>query len=424
MPTLHQFVPTLDPGAVGGHTLEIQRTLREAGWESEVFSEHTRGPYEGLAHRFTEYGRSVPAHDTDVVVYHAAIGSVVADWLMARRPARLVVDYHNITPPVWFERWEPALAYGLGWGRAQLRRLGRRARFGLADSAFNAAELEAVGFRRPTVLPILLPPGSLDAAPANGLAAPMPGPPGPVLGAAGPARAEGGARWLFVGRIAPNKGQHLLVAALAVARRTYDARTCLVLVGGASSATYADAVRRYADDLGVADAVTMTGAVSDGERNAHYETADVFTCLSSHEGFCVPLLEAWHHRLPIVAHAAAAVPETLGDAGIGLPTTSPLTMAAAAARVVSDPLVAGALAAAGTARLSEFSLERTRARLMELAEALASGLADRRGPSHLSGGRADGRPRPEPAPASSPAVTPSPAVAPGSAVAPSPAVAP
>ena len=69
MTTLHQFVPTLDPGAVGTHLLEAQRALRANGWRSEVFSEHTVGPYHGLAHRFTDYGGAVGAHDDDVLVF-------------------------------------------------------------------------------------------------------------------------------------------------------------------------------------------------------------------------------------------------------------------------------------------------------------------------------------------------------------------
>lgn len=395
MPVLHQFIPTLDPGAVGSHTLEVQRTLREAGWESEVFSEHTRAPYDGLARRFTEYGRSVPARDSDVVVYHAAIGSSVADWLMTRRPPRLVVDYHNITPPEWFERWEPPLSYGLGWGRAQLRRLARRARYGLADSAFNAGELERVGFRRTAVLSPLIPHESLGGEPDTALLARLregPGPSGRGSGEPGPSgrgSGQAGPRWVFVGRIAPNKRQHLLVAALAVARRVFHPGTQLALVGGSSSPNYEQAIRSYAADLGISDALTLTGSVTDAERNTYYAASDVFVCASGHEGFCVPLLEAWHHRLPVVAVAAAAVPETLGDAGILVATTSPLTLATAATRVTDDRVVADALRANGTARLDRFSLGRGRARLLELAEALASGLADRPGPLGSGpGGRA------------------------------------
>ena len=363
-PTLHQFVPTLDGGAVGAHVIEVQRTLRAAGWESEIFSEMTKAPYEGQAHPFTDYAGTVAAHPDDVLLYHAAIGSVVADWLMSERRPRLVIDYHNITPPSWFEGWEPDQTYGLGWGRAQLRRLARRCRLAWADSAFNAGELAAVGMPRSEILPILMPADALGA----------PGEPD-VVARAG---STPGARWVFVGRLAPHKRQHLIIAALAAYRRLYDPHARLTLVGGPSSVTYESALRRFVadlagDDRGLAEAVTITGPVSDAERNAHYAAADVFVCLSAHEGFCVPLLEAWHHRVPVVAYGAAAVPETLGDAGVLLADCSCLPVAAAVARVCNDPLLAAGLRDAGTRRLDRYSPERTRSRLLDLAGGLLSG---------------------------------------------------
>jgi glycosyltransferase involved in cell wall biosynthesis len=366
---LHQFVPTLDPGAVGTHLLAIQGLLRDAGWESEVFSEHTKGPYADAAHPFTEYGRSVPADDDDVIVYHAAIGSSVADWLLARRVRRLVVDYHNVTPPEWFEGWEPDLCHGLTWGRAQLAKLARACRVGLADSAFNASELRAFGFRRTEVLPILVDPGTLHADPSAVT----------TLEAA-----PAGSRWLFVGRLAPNKCQHDLVKAFAVYRRVYDPAARLWLVGANSSDRYADAVRRLAADAGVGEAVTLTGPVEAAVLGAHYQAADVFVCLSEHEGFCVPLLEAWHHGVPVVAYAAAAVPETLGDGGLLLTDKSPSVVAAAVHRVVADPVVRQGLAVAGRSRLELFSPERTGQRVLELAGRLADGWADRRGAAEMA----------------------------------------
>jgi L-malate glycosyltransferase len=364
VPALHQFVPTLDPGAVGTHLLEIQRALRDAGWDSEVFSEHTVVPYHGLARRFTDYGSTVAADDEDVLVYHVAIGSSVADWLMDRRPPRLVLDYHNITPPGWFAGWEPPVAYGLAWGRAQLRRLAPRAGFGLADSAYNAAELTAAGLRRSEVLPILLPDADVPADPAR----------------VAQLRDEPGARWVFVGRLAPNKRQHLLIAALHAYRRAYDRDARLDLVGGASSPRYEVALRAFAHDLGLDRAVTFTGAVSEAERNARYVAADVLVCMSAHEGFLVPIVEAWRHRLPVVAWGGAdAVAETLGEAGLLVPAPTPEAAAATVARVVGDEHVAEALRRRGDARATCFSPARTRARLLELAGRLAGGLADRPG---------------------------------------------
>ena len=362
MKRLHQFVPTLDPGAVGSHLLAIQRVLRQAGWESEVFSEHTKPPYDGAAHLYTEYGKSIPAHDDDILVYHIAIGSSVADWLLTQRPRRLAVYSHNITPPSWFERWEPNLNYGLGWGLAQLGQLGRRAVLGVGVSRYNVAQLRNYGFRHTAVVPILVDPVAL-ATPAD---------PATVAGLRG-----SGTTWLFVGRLAPNKCQQDIIKAFALYRRAYDPAARLWLVGGSSSDTYAAALASFAADAGIGDAVTFTGPVSQQELAARYEAADLFVCLSEHEGFLVPLLEAWQHRLPVIAYAAAAVPETLGGGGLLLSDKTPGTVAAAAARVTSDPGLHSALVAAGQARLEEFSLERTAARFLQLADELASGRFDR-----------------------------------------------
>jgi glycosyltransferase involved in cell wall biosynthesis len=367
MRRLHQFVPTLDPGAVGRHLLNAQRILREAGWESDVFAEHTKPPYEGAALPFGDYGSRAPAHPEDIVIYHAAIGSSVADFLLSRRLRRLVVDYHNVTPPVWFEGWEPDLCHGLAWGRAQLTKLGRACRVGLADSTFNADELHGFGFRHTEVLPVLVDTSALAGMVDAG-----------ALERLRSGKASGG-QWLFVGRLAPNKCQHDLVKAFAIYRRAYDDGAHLWLVGASSSASYADAVLRFAADAGVGDAVSLTGEVSPGELAAHYATADVFVCLSEHEGFCVPLLEAWHHGLPVVAFAAAAVPETLDGAGLLLSDKAPATVAAAVRRVVTDPELTRALVSAGSRRLDDFSLARTGGRLLQLADSFADGGADRPG---------------------------------------------
>ena len=99
----------------------------------------------------------------------------------------------------------------------------------------------------------------------------------------------------------------------------------------------------------------------------------MFVCLSRHEGFLVPLLEAWHHRVPVVAFGATAVPETLGGAGLLLSDASCLPVAAAVARVLHDRNLADALRAAGLARLEELSLSRAQARLIEIADGLAAG---------------------------------------------------
>ena len=95
------------------------------------------------------------------------------------------------------------------------------------------------------------------------------------------------------------------------------------------------------------DAVEIAGSVTHEELIAYYGAADAFVCLSNHEGFCVPLLEAMYHRLPIVAYTNTAVPETVEGAGLILPNKEPVRVAAAIDRVVGDPELRSMLAEGG-----------------------------------------------------------------------------
>ena len=362
MRALHQFVPTFEPGAVGGHMLELQRLARGTlGVEAELFAEFVHPAFEGRARRHTDYGRRVPARGGDVLVYHMAIGSVVADFVRERGEP-LVVDHHNVTPPEMLERWEPGAAYGCSWGRAQLPELAPRSVLGVADSPFNEDELRQAGYGATATAPILLDPGFFAAADGDVDA--------DALAELEAGRA--GAEWLFVGRVSPNKCQHDVVKAFAAYRRLYDPGARLHLVGGSSSPAYWSALQGYAAALGLDGAVRLTGAVSAGRLLAHYRAADVLVCLSEHEGFCIPLLEAMSHRVPIVAYASSAVPGTLGDAGVLLESKQPATVAAAVRRVLADADLRAALVAAGEARLAEFAPARTRALWVEVLEGLGA----------------------------------------------------
>ncbi|MCZ7531678.1 MAG: glycosyltransferase family 4 protein [Acidimicrobiia bacterium] len=347
---VHQFLPTWEPGAIGAHAREVQKLMRERGLRSEVFTYESVPSMQGDAHHYSAYGTSFRAHQRDLLVYHCAIGSEVADFVIGRRE-RLVVDYHNITPPELFAGWDPVVAENLEWGAEQLAALAGRAVLGIADSAFNEGELRGVGFGRTAVVPVLLDLGGLVGEFDVGVLERLSG--------------VSGACWLFVGRLAPNKAQHDLVKALAVYRRVYDPDARLVLVGAASSAVYEVALRRFVSELGLEGAVEFAGSVSVGSWGRTTGGADVFVCVSEHEGFCVPLLEAMAHGVPVVAFGAAAVPETLGGAGLVLDVKSPGVVAAAVGRVLGDAVLREAMVADGRVRLEDFSLERSRERLWD-----------------------------------------------------------
>ena len=162
----------------------------------------------------------------------------------------------------------------------------------------------------------------------------------------------------------------MVFAALAVLRATSHPDATLHLVGSKTFGTYADALDDYIDELDLADAVVIHEGVSDEELAAHYASADVFVCVSDHEGFCVPLIEAMHHGLPVVAFDSSAVGGTVGSGGIVLRQKSPDLVAAAVRRVLGDQALWSSMSAAGRARAADFDLDRSLGRWSALLDEL------------------------------------------------------
>jgi glycosyltransferase involved in cell wall biosynthesis len=361
---IHQFIPTLAPrDAIGAHTLQVRALLRDMGFGSEIFAGEAQSEMASEAHPYRQFGgeRHRGRHQhRSWLLYQSSIGSPVGDFV-AGCPEPKLVNFHNVTPSAYLEAWDPEVAQATALGHQQLVELAPDVMLAIAVSRFNRGELTEAGFRSTAVAPLLIDLGSgrgdgdgdADAATVERLMA---------------ARRTGGADLLFVGRIAPHKAQHDLIKALAAYRQAYDPKARLHLVGGVSSPAYRRALDRFVADLGLAEAVDMPGSVTDDQLAAYYRSADVFVCCSDHEGFCVPLLEAMHHELAIVAFGAAAVPETVGVAGVVLPAKGPALVAAAVHRVVDDTALRAVLLDAGRARLAELSLERSRARFAAIVE--------------------------------------------------------
>jgi len=326
---VHHFTATLSPrDAVSHHTLEVDSLLKELGYETSLYAASVHPELRNRALDFRDHEHAPAA---DVLLYQASTGSPVADYLLSR-PEPLIVDYHNLTPAEMFDPWEPHVGAELDHGRRQLARLCHRARRGLADSAFNAAELIDGGLHDVAVAPVLFNPPAVTERPNRDLGFP------PTA--------------LFVGRLAPNKCHEDLIAATAMLREwRADAR--LVLVGTSSSPRYEESLRSLADRI-CPDGVKFAGSVSAAELVEWYRTADVVLCLSEHEGFCVPLIEAMATGLPVVAFNAAVVAETVGDAAILLDHKDPITVAAAVERVYADQTLRDALGEAGQRRAVTF----------------------------------------------------------------------
>jgi glycosyltransferase involved in cell wall biosynthesis len=346
---IDQVVPSFGSrDAIGVHVLHLRGVLRDLGFESDIWCEGTFPDVRAECRLLSELGPR-PRPGT-WWLYHLSSGSPVAELILAR-PEPKLLDYHNITPGELFGVWVPWAVEEAAAGRRQLGDLVGASCFAFADSAFNETELRALGSRHTRVVPPLFDPRVLATDVDR-----------QVLAARRDQRADGAADWLFVGRVTPSKAQHDLVKALACYRRCFDERARLHLVGSAMGDDYPRALRQFVARLGLGAAVHMPGAVSDAELAAYYATADVFVSASEHEGFAVPIVEAMHLGVPVVAYGAGAVPDTADDGALVLDDKSPMSMATAVHRVLSDDALRARLVDAGARRAGEFSLERSRAR--------------------------------------------------------------
>jgi L-malate glycosyltransferase len=348
-----QVIPSLaSRDAIGVSSLNLRNGLRAAGIDSDIYYGSFTPDVEQEGRPVIELGRATRGR---WLLYQASIGSPVYDILAARSEPKLV-NYHNITPASLLRDWEPAVAYEASLGREQLARLAPQSRFAVADSGFNESELLALGYSGTAVVPLLIDMHSKSDAPDPDLTDRL----------QRRKEREGGADLLYVGKISPHKAPHDLVKMLDVLRRTYDPAARLHLIGSPLGETYEPALRAFIAELGLEDAVNLPGSVSGAELEAYFRAADVFVMASEHEGFCVPLAEAMGHGVPIVAYGVAAVPETVGDAGLVLSDKSALPFAAAVGRVLEDPHLRTLLAAAGRERAAGFDLAASTDRFVSL----------------------------------------------------------
>ena len=211
---VHQLLAALSYGdAIGNEALAIQAHLRAAGFEPDIFAEGVHPRMAHLARPLWEYG-SVSSPQT-VCLFHFSIGSA-SGRLIHRAPDRLVVIYHNITPAHFFLGFHPHLAGLCYHGRRELQAFAPRVELGLGDSEYNRRELQAAGFARTAVLPIVL-----DLEKYR------------LRSSAVSARLYDDARTnlAFVGRIIPNKKIDDLIRVFAVYQKAFNPRSRLLLVG-------------------------------------------------------------------------------------------------------------------------------------------------------------------------------------------------
>lgn len=352
-----QLVPELLYGdAVGNDVIALHNYLLSKGYDAEVYAEIIDSKLEN--DRISNCSAFPDLLPDDILLYHFATFSDTMGNILCNSKCRKIMIYHNITPSQYFEEYNPVAAKVVDEGREQLRELKGVFECCLADSKYNKQDLRNEGYTCPiAVLPVLISYDDFRKPPDETIINRY--------------RGDGITNIIFVGRIVPNKKQEDVIAAFSYYHIHINPRSRLFIVGSeASGKTYYAWLKEYVQEQRIEEAVIFTGHIPFTQILAYYHLADVFLCMSEHEGFCVPLIEAMLFSVPIIAYGAAAVPETIGDAGIIVDTKDPATIAGVVDCVVNDEALRKSLYYRMQRRLNDFSYQTTTEKLEKYLSAI------------------------------------------------------
>ncbi len=298
---IHQIMPACLYGdAMGNQAFRIRELLRQWGFKSQIYAQSRDQRVADPGKDYAHYHSS----PDNLLIFHYSTGSPLTEFVR-QLPDKVVVYYHNVTPPEFMRRYNPELATLLEQGRRDLQ-LFKDVPFAWAASEYNRLEMLDLGFNQVAIVPYFV---YFDQILAS---------------ANSPAGREVTSRYddgwvniLFVGRLAPNKRQDDLIRAFNYYHRLVNPRSRLILIGSDFNAPgYRLELETVAEVLDL-EHVYIPGAVGLREGlGGYYQTASVFLCLSEHEGFCIPLLEAMAFDVPVMAFNATGIPYALGEAGI------------------------------------------------------------------------------------------------------------
>ena len=307
-----------DGDAISNEAVTLRRIFRNWGHESEIYADPAcvsptlRHDCRALA----DY-RGRP---NDICLHHYGIASTAADVFLAAT-ARKIIVYHNITPAEFFDGFDDGVAARLRRARTALPAIARGADAVWTVSQYNADELQATGVPNVHVFPLVFAsdPPTLE--------------PDPMISRK---FSDSLTNILFVGRIAPNKCIEDLIQAFAWYHLAINPFSRLIIVGSMwSSPRYYTMLRMLIGDLDL-EHVCFEGFASTPGLLAYYQLADLYVSTSVHEGYCLPLVEAMSHDVPVIARAIGGTPEAMDGAGVLYEDLAPVELGALFERVLTD----------------------------------------------------------------------------------------
>ncbi|MBR2751542.1 MAG: glycosyltransferase family 4 protein [Clostridiales bacterium] len=316
---IYQYVHSLKKGdAIGNEVVAIREYLLNCRIDNLIVKFAPDYPQKGTIF-VDEFEKKVAPGDLLIVHYAWVLPDVI--WKkMKAFPCKKIMIYHNITPGEFFAPYDKKTAKASAAARVQLSEGARIFDAAWGVSQYNADELSALGYKNVDVLPLLISFPDYQKEPNRVLMERL---------------NDGYTNIFFVGRMVPNKCFEDIIFAFAEYKKQYDPNSRLILVGNDDLKPYVYKLQNFCRDQNIKD-VLFRAHCPFSDILAYYRSADLFLCMSEHEGFCVPLLEAMVFEVPVMAYSACAVPDTLGDGGICFTDKEPSKVASIMHALLTD----------------------------------------------------------------------------------------
>ncbi len=346
-----QLLGAMHVGDATGHqALLLDSMLNEIGYDSLITAPTIDEPLKDKVLPFDEFD-SVYNPEKDILWKHYNVPSYLVDRFTSVK-GKKILQFHNVTPPHFFLPYNSELVRLLTPGEEQLKSLAGKCDIVLADSLFNKKTLESLGHRDVTHFPLIFD-EDLYIYETNSV----------LQGAYSGLTMK---NILFVGRVAPNKGVDKLIKFFAYYKKYHNNRIRLLIVGKYDDTDpYFRMLIRLVGRLGVED-IVFTGEVTQEELCNYYALADLFISFSEHEGFFMPLLEAFYFGLPVAALSSTAVPETAGKSALLFDTHKVQLIAELINEIFSNNKLRSDMVKNGKKRLKDFSYSTAVKRLREV----------------------------------------------------------
>ncbi len=292
---------------------------------------------------------------SNTLILHHSTYSKCGEELFEHATCKVVIKYHNITP-VQFYMGRPgledfALLGSLQKGQLQNQKYATSSKLYtlLTDSQFNGTDFFSLSEKEKPFT--VVPPFHLVHEMSSVKLSPE---------VSEELDGFSGVKLLYVSRICPNKAQLDLVEVLDQYIQNYGSEVRLYLIGKVTDRTYGQRLVDQVNRFGLGRYIHLRENVSFSELVTFYLKSSLFLLPSEHEGFGVPIIEAQFSRLPVIAHATTAIPETCGEGAMLLDSLDPKLWAAAIHYCATHQEFTDYLKEKGLENYSKFSQQKIR----------------------------------------------------------------